>query len=558
VNDQSDSQLLRAYAEHRAEPAFAELVRRHVDFVYSAAKRMVCDSHLAEDVTQGVFVALAKQARQLADHPVLSGWLHGTTQNIAAQTVRTDVRRRAREQEVVAMNELIVGEPEAGWEHIAPYLDAALGELNESDRDALLLRYFERKSAQEMAQTLGISDEAAQKRVSRAVEKLREFFSKRNVTIGAGGLAVVISVNAVQAAPMGLAATISAAVALTGTAVSASTLITTTKVIAMTTLQKSIIGAAFAVAVGTGIFEAHQNSKLQNQNEMLQQQQASLADQIQQLRHERDDATNQLAGLLAENARLKSNSSESELLKLRGEIGQLMEANRELSSATNDARNSLVKSWLEREDKLKQLVSQFPDKSIPEFQLLSEQEWLDAAMNAKFDSDKDIQQDLANLRHTAENDLATQMHNALSQYMSANNGQFPTDLSQLQPYFKTPIDEAILNRWEILPQSALPNQSMGGDWVITEKSPVDQNLDTRWAIGQSGYGNTSYPQAGFEDAAATLQPAMKAYAAANNGRQPIDPSQLQPYLTTPEQQAAFQKLMGFKNAALQSMNASPQ
>jgi RNA polymerase sigma factor (sigma-70 family) len=129
VNDQTDSQLLRAYAEHRSETAFAELVRRHVDLVYSAARRMVCDSHLAQDVTQGVFIALAKSATELTDRPVLSGWLHRTAQNIAAQTVRTDVRRRAREQEAAAMNELLSAEPDALWKHIAPQLDAALGEL---------------------------------------------------------------------------------------------------------------------------------------------------------------------------------------------------------------------------------------------------------------------------------------------------------------------------------------------------------------------------------------------------------------------------------------------
>ena len=151
MNDQTDAQLLRAYAEHRSEPAFAELVRRHVDIVHSAALRMVCDSHLAQDVTQGVFVALASNAAQLTDRPVLSGWLHRTAQNIAAQTVRTDVRRRVREQEAAAMNELLAAEPDALWEHIAPHLDAALGELSEADRDAVLLRYFERKSASEMA-----------------------------------------------------------------------------------------------------------------------------------------------------------------------------------------------------------------------------------------------------------------------------------------------------------------------------------------------------------------------------------------------------------------------
>src|SRR5207249_11759078 len=184
---------------------------------------MVRDPHLAEDVAQGAFVALAQNARQLTDRPVLSGWLHRTAQNLAANTIRSDVRRRAREQEAVAMNEL--HEPDAVWEQIAPHLDNALGELSEADRDALLLRYFERKSAREMAQTLGTSEEAAQKRVSRAVERLREFFTKRGFTVGSSGLVVVISANAVQAAPVGLAVTISSAAALTGIAFQTTTAI---------------------------------------------------------------------------------------------------------------------------------------------------------------------------------------------------------------------------------------------------------------------------------------------------------------------------------------------
>src|SRR5580700_6583517 len=126
---------------------------------------MVRDSHLAEDVAQGVFVAFAQNARQLTDRPVLSGWLHRTTQNLAANAIRSDVRRRVREQTAAIMNELSSSTPDASWEQIAPELDAALGELSEPDRDALLLRYFERKSAREMAHILGLSDEAAQKRV---------------------------------------------------------------------------------------------------------------------------------------------------------------------------------------------------------------------------------------------------------------------------------------------------------------------------------------------------------------------------------------------------------
>jgi RNA polymerase sigma factor (sigma-70 family) len=206
VNSLSDQELLCDYAARRSEAAFAELVRRHIDLVYSAALRMVRDAQLAEDVTQGVFVALARGAAQLTERSVLSGWLHRTAQNLAANAVRSDVRRRAREQEAAAMNELLAAEPEAAWERIAPHLDAALGELSEPDRDALMLRYFQGKSAREIAALLGTSDVAAQKRVSRAVERLREIFARQGVTVGASGLVVLLSAHAVQAAPAGLAA----------------------------------------------------------------------------------------------------------------------------------------------------------------------------------------------------------------------------------------------------------------------------------------------------------------------------------------------------------------
>jgi RNA polymerase sigma factor (sigma-70 family) len=320
VNELSDQQLLRDYAEQRSEAAFAELVRRHVDLIYSAALRMVCDAHLADDVTQSTFMALAQNARQLTNRTVLSGWLHRTAQNLAAKVVRTDVRRRAREQEAAAMNELLSAGSDVSWEHIAPHLDAALGELNEPDRDAVLLRYVEKKSAQEMAERLGISDEAAQKRVSRAVERLREFFAKRGVTIGASGL-VVIAANAVQAAPVGLALTISTAAALAGTTIATTATATATKAIAMTTLQKTLVAAAVAALAVVGAYEALLVSRLREQNQTLRLQQAPLAEQIQQLQRERDGAANRLSTLADEIQRVKGNSTE--LLKLRGEVGVL-------------------------------------------------------------------------------------------------------------------------------------------------------------------------------------------------------------------------------------------
>jgi RNA polymerase sigma factor (sigma-70 family) len=240
VNSLTDQELLREYAERRSEAAFAELVQRHVDFVYSAAFRMVRDAHLAEDVTQGVFVALAQNARQLTERPVLSGWLHRTAQNLATKIIRSDVRRRAREQEAVAMNELSESDPT--WEQIEPHLDRALGELSEADRDALLLRYFQRQSAREMAQTLGMSEEAAQKRVSRAVERMRELFARRGVTVGASGFAVILSANAVQAAPVGLSA-----------AIAMSAPVTNASVITMSWLNAKLVAGVIALAAMGGV-----------------------------------------------------------------------------------------------------------------------------------------------------------------------------------------------------------------------------------------------------------------------------------------------------------------
>ena len=258
MNRPTDQQLLCEYAARRSDAAFAELVRRHVDLVYSAALRMVCDAHLAEDVTQGAFVALAQNARRLAGHPVLSGWLHRTAQNLAANAVRSEVRRRAREQEAVAMNHLLAAEPEASWEAIAPRLDDALGKLNETERDAVLLRYFERKTARDMAEILGISEDAAQKRVNRAIERLRELFLKQHTPVGANSLAVLMSAHAVQSAPAALMKTALAAALAKGATAGVSSLIKGALTIMTWKTKASIVAAAIVLlAAGTVVVTQH-------------------------------------------------------------------------------------------------------------------------------------------------------------------------------------------------------------------------------------------------------------------------------------------------------------
>ncbi|MGO8764685.1 MAG: RNA polymerase sigma factor [Limisphaerales bacterium] len=248
----ADLDLLQQFARENSQDVFNEIVRRHVNLVYSAALRQVRSPQLAEEVAQSVFADLARSAGRLKPDTILIAWLYAVTRRTAIDVIRKESRRQLREQIALEMNTMNATANE--WAQIEPTLDDAMAALEETDRNLILLRYFENKSLREIGDCLKISDDAAQKRASRALERLREFFTKQNVTIGVGGLAVLISANAVQAAPIGLAATISAA-ALTGATISCSTVITATKIIAMTTLQKIVVTAAIAVLAGAGIYE---------------------------------------------------------------------------------------------------------------------------------------------------------------------------------------------------------------------------------------------------------------------------------------------------------------
>ncbi len=233
------------------------------------------------------------------------------------------------------MNELQTVKTDSSWEDIMPHLDAALGSLNEPDRNVLLLRYFKNQDLRSVGATLGISDDAAQKRVSRAGERLREFLAQRGVPVGAGGLAVVISAHAVQAAPVGLALTISTAAALAGSTLATTATAAATKTILMTTLQKTLIAATLAVVVGAGVYEARRASRWQEQNQTLQQQQATMAEQLQRLENEKEDTFKQLTS--ARNRLQDTTGDPNELLRLRAEITRLRREATDLAEATKGA-----------------------------------------------------------------------------------------------------------------------------------------------------------------------------------------------------------------------------
>jgi RNA polymerase sigma factor (sigma-70 family) len=331
-------QLLAKYVQSGSEAAFRELVTRYVDLVYSTALRLVeGDTHRAEDVAQTVFADLARQARTLSTEVMLGGWLHRHTCFVAANTMRGERRRQSRERQAVEMNAL-QDHPEASLTLIAPILDDAINQLGEADRTAILLRFFEQRDFRSVGEVLGSNEDAARMRVTRALEKLHFLLKHRGVTTSATALGVSLSTNAVQAAPVGLAITISTAAAVAGTAaIHASTAIAATKAIAMTTLQKTLITATFIAAVGTGIYEARQAARLRGEVQTLQQQQAQVADQIMLLKSNNESLSNRVA----QANRSPSLSSERlrELLRLRGEVGQLRRHQRELEQVAAVAQS---------------------------------------------------------------------------------------------------------------------------------------------------------------------------------------------------------------------------
>ncbi|MCX6925762.1 MAG: sigma-70 family RNA polymerase sigma factor [Verrucomicrobia bacterium] len=298
-------------------------------------------------------------ANQFAGGGSLVGWLYRSTRFAALNHLRDDRRHRVHEKQ--AMQQFATNaETAPDWDRLRLVLDEAMADLNDEDREALLLRFFKRHDLHAVGAALGVSDDTAQKRVSRALEKLRQQLARRGITSSAIALSAVIMANAVQAAPAGLAATISSTALLTGTAFTCT--VAATKAIAMTTLQKTLMTGTITLVIGAGIYETRQASTLRGQVQTLEQQQAPLAEQILQSQRERDDATRQLAALRDDNERL--GRSTAELLRLRGELARLRrEANESPApKPTNNGLSTSDPNWKPNWIALRPFnLAQFPD-----------------------------------------------------------------------------------------------------------------------------------------------------------------------------------------------------
>jgi len=253
--DNNDMDLLQEFARHNSEAAFAELVRRHINLVYSVALRYTASPGDAEDVAQAVFIILARKSARLSDRTVLTGWLYETTRLTAAGWLRTQMRRQAHELEAYMQSTLDQAGTDNLWRQLAPHLEAAMSRLGERDRALLALRFYENKTGAEAAALLGIRAEAAHKRTARALEKLRQSFVKRGVNSTGAILAGTISTNAVSAAPAGLAIKISAVAVAKGAAAGTTTLALVKGALKIMTWTKMktavVVGVGVLVAAGT-------------------------------------------------------------------------------------------------------------------------------------------------------------------------------------------------------------------------------------------------------------------------------------------------------------------
>ncbi len=224
MHDATDMDLLRQYADGNSDAAFAALVSRHVDLVFSAALRKTGNPHAAEEITQAVFIILARKAGRIVDKTILPGWLYQTARLTASGFLRRETRRVRREQEAFMQTASHAVVSDETWQQLAPLLEDAMGQLGDKDRAAVVLRFFGGKSFAEVAAAAGVSENAAKKRVIHALEKLHRYFARRGVSSTTANIADTISANSVQIAPVALAKSVTAVAIAKGAAAGGSTL----------------------------------------------------------------------------------------------------------------------------------------------------------------------------------------------------------------------------------------------------------------------------------------------------------------------------------------------
>jgi RNA polymerase sigma factor (sigma-70 family) len=418
----SDVDLLRSYAETGSNTAFASLVERHLNLVYSVARRHVQSAPLAEDVAQSVFIELARNARQIKSATPLAAWLHLVSRRMALNAARGEMRRHARETAAAELAEMKTSSP--GWTEIEPALDEAVESLDLADRNAILLRYFESKSLREIGSALGVSEDTAQKRVSRALEQLRKFFVRRGIAVTAAGLVGNLSAHAIHSAPDALLAAVGS-LSLSGVGVGTATAHVAHTLLSFTLLKKASLLAISVALVGTLLFQTlrifRQRQEIAALQSDVDQRQANLS----RLSSQRNAARQHARSLFAQ--------SDSNAV-----------------NPTDDALASAIRTRLAWVKKIRQLFEQHPELNRPELALLDDAAWLDFAEEYQPPDNGEMRNVVRALWVKAKATFADQLLPALSQYLADHGRTLPGRVSDLAPYFREPPDPAILARYEML------------------------------------------------------------------------------------------------------------
>lgn len=499
-----DHDLLRQYARGGSQAAFAELVRRHVNLVYSSAYRQVRSSALAEEIAQSVFIDLARNASRIESTTPLVAWLHLVTRRTAIDTIRRESRRQVREQtaaEIAAMKS-----PPSDWSGIEPLLDEAIESLSETDRAAILFRFFENKSLREIGASFGTSDDAAQKRVTRAVELLRAFFVRRGVAATATGLTANLSAHTLQIAPVGLSASICTAVGLSG---AAGLVVEATKAISMTTLQKSILAAILTLGFGGAAFEISKLRAKRAEFTALHQRSDQIAAEIRRTSEQRD-------------------------LALRGflDAQQRFAARLPARTSSDVALETEMAAWLERTARLKRMRDQRPDLVTHEVRMLSDDSLFAAARELNLETEEQVRTTFAQLRSSSEDAIVNKIQKALHRYLDSHDGTLPQSSRELAAFFDPPIDPAALHRY-VLKQHGRIADLPANAILIAQTSPLDFSRDFVYEIGL----NSRSSRRALAD---HVRKAVLAFIDANNGVKPTLPEHLQPYLPVPVDPATLQ------------------
>jgi RNA polymerase sigma factor (sigma-70 family) len=434
----TDSQkLLADYVNNGSEAAFQEVVVRHLDLVYSVAVRLVGgDTHLAQDVAQTVFMDLARMAKSLSHEVRVGGWLHRHTCFVAAKTMRGERRRQFRERQAVEMNAQ-QDHSKVNLAQVAPILDEAINQLGAKDRAAILLRFFEGLDFRSVGEALGTNEAAAQKRVTRALEKLQRLLKQPGTAFSAAALGTALASEAVTAAPAGLAASLSSA-ALAGASGTASA-ITLLSLMTLTKTKTCLITALVFASVVISLVIQHQaEAKSRAQDQSLRQKSEQLAQLATD--NERLSTLATQANGTAENGRL------NELEKLRAEAALLRQQTKELPTLREAARR----------------LDQPPPREPQTMLQIAEHVW-------------------------AKQECAQTWIRAFIAYARENQGQLPATFEQAEPFWPKEIRRttgSADDQFEILYHGPLD--------LLTNRDVIVFREKKLWPYGNENYGSGKF------------------------------------------------------------------